>query len=276
MKLVKKVLKSILKLFGYDVIKIDRQVKRVIYCAHFRGHGFFCVKDDPLTESVLTGSGWDNQLLPELKEHFSGKSALIVEVGANIGTSLMTIANEVPNLNFECFEPVPEFYSLLKRNLQSFGPKNVKIEQKIFGEKLGEKVVLNVGLGTAGASSLSHYQQDGGIVEMSASTLDHIYHNREFHFLKLDVDGHELSVLKGGENVIRRYRPYIFMEYSYKIMDTMNINPRALLGQLEKMGYQRAKVWDSSGDFLETVNKISDIDVIARKCVHYADVLFLP
>ncbi|GAB4010117.1 MAG: hypothetical protein Fur0010_02060 [Bdellovibrio sp.] len=275
MKLVKNLLKWLLKKFGYDVIKIDSSVKRVVYCAHFRGHPFYCFKGDPLSESVLTGNGWDNQL-SEILEHKLKGSAHVVEIGANIGTSFVTIANNFPQLTFDCHEPVPQFFDLLKKNFENFKVTNVKLFNQIFGEKLNTKIALNVGLGTAGASELSHYQQNAGTLILDSMTLDHAYHQKEFKFLKLDVDGYELPILKGGEQVLKKYRPYIFMEYSYKIMDSMGKSGYEILDFLSKLGYEKAEVWDSSGKFIKEVSQLSEIDSIARSCPHYADILLLP
>lgn len=276
MKLVKILLKSILRRFGYDVYLIDKRPIRVIYQSFFRGHCFYCIKGDPLTESILTGNGWDNQLSEILRDCFNGKKAKIVEVGANIGASFVTIANEFPNLNFDCYEPVPDFFILLNKNVTSFNATNVHSFNQIFGDQPDKIVRLNVGLGTAGASELSHYQSDGGSIEMAACTLDKVYKDIPFHFLKLDVDGHEYSVLKGGRKVISQYRPYIFMEYSYKILDSMGMNGKELLGLIKELGYSKAKVWDSSGRFISTINQLDEIDIISRECPHYADILFIP
>lgn len=42
--------------------------------------------------------------------------------------------------------------------------------------------------------------------------LDDFQFDGDIRLIKIDVEGWELEVIKGGKETIRKYKPYVFME----------------------------------------------------------------
>jgi FkbM family methyltransferase len=271
MKIVKKIIKSILEANGYSVSKINPPNKRQIYNTYYMGDCFKCIKDDPLTEELLLGKGWDNQL-PKILE--SIPDGLIVEIGANIGTSLLPHSQFFPHLQFYLYEPVPVFYQILQENFKTFNKKNnVHIEQFAFASTDNEVIEINVGLGTAGKSKMVQYQLEDSTFKIKSKTIDSLFADKKISLLKIDVDGHEIDVLKGAKEVIRKQKPIIFLEFAPKIMKDIGLAPNEITEFLKEAGYNNIKIWDNFGNLIKLTNDWSELLLIASSTPHYLDIL---
>ena len=57
-------------------------------------------------------------------------------------------------------------------------------------------------------------------------TLDSFNFDQKISFIKIDVEGHEFSVLKGSEKILKKYKPVLLIEidkqHSSKVKETFN------------------------------------------------------
>lgn len=137
-----------------------------------------------------------------------------VDIGANVGcTSLLLsgIASKVIS-----FEPSPSTFDLLSRNVAASGRQNIAL--------------VNAGLGETDASAsiaFNPINRSGGFVS-SAPVADHVCEDIKIangdaqlraeaavDFVKIDVEGFELSVLRGLAGTIARHRPVITLELNH-------------------------------------------------------------
>jgi len=130
---------------------------------------------------------------------------VIVDVGANIGNHSRYFSEFADRV--VAVEPHPVTFSLLKLNTLEFP----NVEPLNFGLS-DRKCVLHMPrlhLGTAG-SSLQVAPSDFAI---ECVTLDEIIPNKELvDLIKIDVEGHELQVLRGCAETIKRGKPIIVFE----------------------------------------------------------------
>jgi len=134
-----------------------------------------------------------------------------LDVGANLGLFSYFMARLSPRVI--AFEPNPNPLRILRR----VADRNVEIVPAAIGNEDGP-VFLNVprnrkgwssngaGLGKAGAKSFP--------VEVTGLRLDSLT-LPPVGFIKIDVEGHELAVLEGARELIKRDRPAIFLETEY-------------------------------------------------------------
>jgi FkbM family methyltransferase len=263
-----------LRRLGWSLERVQpAPVARVVLHAHYRGRPFQCFKDEAVSEAILTGRGWD----PELPEILAGLGdpgrPHVVEVGANIGASLVPLADAFPHLAFHCVEPVPEFFALLEANARSYGAPNVTLYNRALGPRDGEEVEIRIGYGTAGLASLVTHHADMGRIRVPSETLDRFVGEKRVGLLKLDVDGHELGVLRGAGGVLRRDRPKIFMEYSLAYLRDVGASPDELAELLAAAGYDRITIFDPHGRPLGTAASFEELERRARATEQYVDVL---
>ncbi len=148
----------------------------------------------------------------EMFSHFLQPGNCVVEVGANIGSHTVHLAQIVGEAGeVWAFEPQRLVFQILAGNMAVNSLTNVHCEQKCVSDRSGKiKVpVLDVTkVDNWGGLSLEH-TKEGEPVEVI--TLDSLKLSR-CDFLKIDVEGMELQVLKGGTGLIHDCRPVIYAE----------------------------------------------------------------
>ncbi|MET7472907.1 FkbM family methyltransferase [Streptomyces sp. NPDC005648] len=111
-------------------------------------------------------------------------------------------------------EPVPH----LARLLTAAAPPNVRVVQAAATDRPG---IARLWLppddaGDRGVSSLVRRDIHGQALDVRCVTLDELG-LRDVGFIKIDVDGNELAVLRGATGVLARDRPALFVELESRI-----------------------------------------------------------
>ncbi|NDP47669.1 MAG: FkbM family methyltransferase [Sulfuriferula multivorans] len=167
------------------------------------------------------------------------KSKLIrgcaLDIGANIGNHSLFFARYYEQVL--SFEPNPRTYKLLEYNASL--ANNIRSFCLGLSDHDG-KATLNTDPANIGASSLTERpgQQSTLHQEIELKTLDSIdaIQALTIGLIKIDVEGHELEVLEGGKELIKRARPLILFEQHP--MDFENgISP--VIERLRAMGYEK-------------------------------------
>lgn len=136
-----------------------------------------------------------------------------VDVGANIGFLSMVAANCVgPNGFVHAFEPVSSTVTQLKKNVAINSAENITIYPFALGDDNGQKVIY-LEDGNKGGASISNKHSEQ-FVTVDCKQLDTIITDEKIRMIKIDVEGFELEVLKGGLNLILRDRPILIVEVS--------------------------------------------------------------
>ena len=76
-------------------------------------------------------------------------------------------------------------------------------------------------------------------VSVPTDTLDNLFYakNVPVHFIKIDTEGWEYNILRGGEQTLRTYKPIIQVEYSETNMAQCQVNPLDLENLWKSYGY---------------------------------------
>jgi FkbM family methyltransferase len=135
----------------------------------------------------------------------------IFDVGANIGLWSLKALEINPSLNIHCFEPSQSIFNRLlsqpfpKSVIQNnFGLSAVPGEQTLymFKDRIGlSSLYRRDGLEEKQTDAASEYSE-----EIHLDTLERYCAQNEvssIDFLKLDVEGHELEVLKGSLEMLK-------------------------------------------------------------------------
>ncbi|MDA9077901.1 FkbM family methyltransferase [bacterium] len=160
----------------------------------------------------------ENELLKRLSE-FNPK--VIFDVGANVGSWTKIASKFCINSDFHCFEMVPETFSTLSKNLNK---KNIYLS--------------NVGLSDSKSTvDYKYYGAEVGVNKLETRSVFHDHYMSSeirttkvirgddyckdkgigaIDFLKIDVEGAELFVLRGFESLIKQQKiKVIQFEYGY-------------------------------------------------------------
>ena len=136
----------------------------------------------------------------------------IFDVGSNKGQYLTALINTLLACEYtvHCFEPASHTFNLLKETANAFCTEKIKLNNFALGKEQGQfKLYYNApgsGLASLTKRRLDHFNIDFDKSEVvEVDTLDNYCQKNEVefvHLLKMDVEGHELDVLKGAENML--------------------------------------------------------------------------
>ena len=137
---------------------------------------------------------------------FCGRFREAVDVGAHVGLWTMHLAARFEHVL--AFEPVHEHRQCFAKNTARFS--NVTLHPFALGDEIG---FVEMEPESAESSGGYHVKTRHGdeLVGVPVTRLDY-FHFWALDFLKIDVEGFELFVVKGGEDTIRHHRPVICIE----------------------------------------------------------------
>ena len=194
---MKKILKGIMGLFGYTLVKKE----------------FLSYLKAPRND--LSGSfGW-------LKSY---QIKTVLDIGANEGQFAHKVLKALPDVELHCFEPLPEAYEKLRQDLVD--KKNVRTHPFALGEaNTSADIHLNaysasssfLALGTTHKTNFET-ALEVQTVQVSIRRLDDIAADldlKENLFIKIDVQGFEDKVIRGGMNTIRKAK-IIMLELTFE------------------------------------------------------------
>ena len=138
------------------------------------------------------------------------------------------------------FEPNPIIFKDIELNLSKI-IKNINLYNFALSDK-ENKVLLKVPIRNKNydKSNYEEYFQmgratiheqnvmgDTEIFEIKSKKLDNFTFSNRISFIKIDVEGHEMSVIKGAENTIKQYKPTLLVEIEekhskQKVLDSIN------------------------------------------------------
>lgn len=78
-------------------------------------------------------------------------------------------------------------------------------------------------------------------IEIEVDTIDNLFFDRDIplDFIKIDTEGWEYFILKGGEKTIKKYKPMIQLEWVDINMKQCNVSEAMLNLYIEEIGYMK-------------------------------------
>lgn len=145
-----------------------------------------------------------------------GRRRSALDVGGHVGLWAMWLVDYFSFVH--TFEPVPLFADILPHNMR--GRENYTLHRYALGNET-KTVSITIPLAQTGAAHVSN-RQPVNVKYNKGGEFD-IYHGvamrkldsfgfSEIDFIKIDVEGYEPEVLRGGETTIRDNKPVIVVE----------------------------------------------------------------
>jgi len=193
------------------------------------GVQFLLFKGNDLVSNALRNGGYENDL-HALSEGIlrNKKDGVVLDIGANLGSYCIPLAKKHPHIKFEAFEPQRIVNYQLCANIIINGLENVNsYEVGLSNKKETIELVMPdyTVEGNIGAFSIDKEVREneyecsskGETDTLQLVTLDSLDY-KNLKLLKIDVEGHELEVIKGGIKTIKRnnYPPIIFEAWTWK------------------------------------------------------------
>jgi len=142
--------------------------------------------------------------------------ATAVDIGANIGLTSLALSSICRDGTVIAIEPVPHTFELLNKNLAGAGIQNVSTFNVAVGASEGS-VSMYVDERNLATSFVVDIDS-GSDQEIPLTSLDSLVSRlaiERLNFIKIDVEGCELEVLKGAETTLNRFKPIVMLEMNH-------------------------------------------------------------
>ena len=195
--------------------------------ALFPQRGLFMA--DRLVKQAM-GKGWDSGLANEVKviarviRNFDLEDTTTIDAGANVGLWSLAISDNFPKMQISAFEPSLLTFKELQEKVKSM--ENIQVHNFGLGSKNSESLLYS-DENLSGMASLTKRKLEYRGIDFENSekvqirTLDSWIKETgcKATILKIDVEGHELDVLKGAINSISQFK-IIQFEFGGTDIDT--------------------------------------------------------
>lgn len=185
-----------------------------------------------IPESLVKYDGWENEIYDECKKYIKPTSN-IIEVGAHIGTHTIPLAKLTSKYVF-AFEMQRFIHQILCTNLTLNGVNNVMT----FREVVSNESKSNISVGeldyskdgiNSGNVKIQQIEMGKGF-PIPKTTLDEKLKGLiNVDLIKVDVECHELEVLQGAMEIIKRNKPVIVTEYHTVKTEYTNGNKKEIM-----------------------------------------------
>ncbi|MEM1075847.1 MAG: FkbM family methyltransferase [Pseudomonadota bacterium] len=172
-------------------------------------YGLFHVPggDDLISNSLKEYGEWAQAELNVLRD-FIAEGDSVIDGGACFGTHARAFSDKVgPKGRVICFEPSVENREILAKNVSVAPVKNIDVRPSALGAAKGWAKEAAKPAKNAGATSIS--ADNTGSISMVRLDDDI---QGSVDFIKLDLEGFELSALEGAHAILSKDRPVVFCE----------------------------------------------------------------
>jgi len=169
------------------------------------------------------------------------KGDTVLDIGANIGYYTLIFAKLVgENGKVFAFEPDPENFELLKKNVKINNYKNVVLIKKAVSNKSG-KIKLYLSEDNKGGHRIYNSYDGRKSIEIESLKLDDYF--KEFkgriNFIKIDIEGAEYAALEGMNSILRKNKKIKLMtEFLPSGLKDFGIDPERYLEFFVKHGFK--------------------------------------
>lgn len=174
----------------------------------------------------------------------------VLDIGSNIGYYALLAADKVgPSGRVIGCEPAPSVFEILQHNVRRPELQNIEIFPWAAATRNGSLEFYESAIPNWGSVFQNNSLMQTHSTTVTAKTVDEIV-VRAVHFhpsaLRMDVEGAELMVLEGAREVIREYRPCLFIEFHNFALGWHAV--RAAIADLGSQGYTSATVVERTWD----------------------------
>jgi FkbM family methyltransferase len=182
---------------------------------------------------------------------WSGAEPRILDLGSNIGLSVLAFKHAYPRARVTALEPDPRLFEVLRRNVHGNGFTDVELVPKAAwheaarlpffpdGADGGRAVATGVGSAAPGSAVAGGAVAGGapgiGALEVDAIDVPALLRQEPFDFVKMDIEGAERAVIPASAGALGNVS-FIFVEYHG--ISTERPALASVVGPLEEAGFR--------------------------------------
>ena len=137
----------------------------------------------------------------------------VLDIGSNMGNHMLYYCSNLGAKKVHCFEPNQFNLEQLQKNISlNHLEKTVTVYPYALGAESGKGVQADFSLGNTGMNRIDKVADaTGAEAVIEIRSLDSLG-IQQANFMKIDVEGFEVEVLKGAGNTIKQCKPVVMIE----------------------------------------------------------------
>jgi len=165
------------------------------------------------------------------------RNSNFIDIGAHKGHILRELIKVAPDGKGFAFEPIPPLFEKIKKQYgKKVGMYNLALSDEK-GEAEFSYVVDRPAISGLKGRTFQGEDYHTKQIKVTIDTLDNIVPSDvQIDLIKIDVEGAEFGVLKGGINTIKRSKPYILFEFGLGSANLYNTTPEMVYDLLDSCG----------------------------------------
>ncbi|MEO6538192.1 MAG: FkbM family methyltransferase [Ferruginibacter sp.] len=174
---------------------------------------------------------------------FIGKNAVVMDIGANIGTFSLPLAQYCTYGNVHSFEPHEQSFERLKNNIDQNIFTNISIYNVACSSHEGTAPLYETNEHNSGMNRLSKSpdKDDISFATVQLITLDSFVCKNNISVIdaiKIDAEGHEYDILQGAYESLKKFSPLLLIELDDRLLRQQGYSAEKLIKLLQSHGYQ--------------------------------------
>lgn len=165
-----------------------------------------------------------------------------VDVGGCFGWYSILLSRAVgPTGQVHAFEPVRPNFECLADNVALNGATNIRLNNVALADQPGRLQLFLPAEGVSASFQPHSSMSKCTVLEADVTTLDSYTQQAGFarlDFLKADIEGAELLLLKGGRQTLQRFKPTLLLEIQAHSTRLFGHEPVAVFNFLKDLGYK--------------------------------------
>lgn len=244
--------------------------------ARVKGHRMILDPEDSLNLSIY---GIYEPVETRISTSLLKKGDCVIDIGANIGYYTLLFARKVGNTGkVFAFEPDPQNFSILNRNIKNNKYTNVVTVKKAVSDKCRKMQLYKSG-NSSGYTIFNIYKVKKS-VHIEAITLDEYFKGKKqkVDFIKMDIQGAEGTALEGMKGLIRANpQVKIITEFWPLGLERSGTDPTEYLKTLEGFGFEIYEIDEDSKRIRKSgIDKLVKENTAAKRELKYTNLLCVP
>lgn len=206
---------------------------------------------------------------PEVTEIFLNEiqeGSVIIDIGANIGYFSLLGASKVGDIGkVFAFEPEPNNYKLLVKNIKLNGYENViPIEKAVSNENKSTKLFLGKDSSMNSLIQGDNENTTSDSVPVDTINLDTYFNDHplksKIKLIKMDIEGAEMMALLGMRNLIKENKELVIItEFNPEFIRNSGFEPADFLSKLKEHGFDYKVIFEKDSQEQE-ISDLSEIE----------------
>ncbi|MBU1662188.1 MAG: FkbM family methyltransferase [Chloroflexi bacterium] len=206
----------------------------------------WCLRENQIERSILDTGFWEPLETNAVKKHLQ-LGCVAFDIGANIGYFTLLMSKIVGDTGqVHCFEPTAYAFKRLQKNIAlnpTLPSNNIILNNKgLSSHKVSQVESFE---SRFSARILAHDEKE--LIEFI--TLDHYFHSLKLDrvdFIKIDVDGYDYEVIKGGAAIFKKYKPVVLAEICNRVLKERGKDVTSYLKLYLEYGYSFCELLETT------------------------------